>query len=237
VENSAYEVVKLGEGSWRIEDNGVRALLFAGSERALLVDTGFGNGNIKEVVEGLTDLPVMLVNTHADGDHTGCNALFEQAHIHPSEYAFYLAGAAPGSKVSPLWDGDEIDIGGRSFEVIHIPGHTPGSIALLDRANRVLVAGDSVSATPIFIFGEMRSLRAMELSLRKLDSMKGAFDEIYPAHGPFPLGPDAPGKLAAGARRVLDGEVEGKDTPPDFPVPAQIYDAGDGAMFLWNKIG
>ncbi|MDR1299967.1 MAG: MBL fold metallo-hydrolase [Oscillospiraceae bacterium] len=237
MDNSGYEAVKIGEGSWRIEDNGVRALLFAGSEKALLVDTGFGNGNIRPVVESLTQLPVTLVNTHADGDHTGCNARFGLAHMHPSEFSFYFAGAAPGSKVAPLWDGDEIDIGGRRFEAIHIPGHTPGSIALLDRANRILVAGDSVSATPIFLFSEVRSLQALELSLLKLDSMKGAFDEIYPAHGPFPLKPDVLGKLAAGARRVLNGEVEGKDTPPDFPIPAQIYDAGDGAMFLWNGIG
>ncbi|MDR2665253.1 MAG: MBL fold metallo-hydrolase [Oscillospiraceae bacterium] len=237
MENSVYEAVEIGRGSWRIEDNGVRALLFAGSEKALLVDTGFGNGDIRQVVEGLTDLPVTLVNTHADGDHTGGNALFDVAHMHPSEFSFYFKSAAPGSRVAPLWDGDTIDIGGRRFEVVHIPGHTPGSIALLDRSNRILVAGDSVSATPIFIFSEVRSLQALELSLKKLDSMKGAFDEVYPAHGPFPLGPDTPGNLVRGARRVLDGEVDGRDMPPDFPIPAQLYDAGDGAMFLWNKIG
>ena len=63
---SKYEVIKLNDTSWSIEDDMVRALLFEGTERALLVDTGFGNGNIREVVEGLTGKSVMLVTTHAD---------------------------------------------------------------------------------------------------------------------------------------------------------------------------
>jgi glyoxylase-like metal-dependent hydrolase (beta-lactamase superfamily II) len=237
VENAGYEVVEIGAGAWRIEDNGVRALLFAGTRRALLIDSGFGNGDIRSVVEKLTPIPVTLVNTHADGDHVGCNARFEEVYMHPSEFSFYFTKAKADSVVKPLWGGDVIDIGDRLFEVIHIPGHTPGSIALLDRANRILIAGDSVSATPIFIFGEVRSLRALALSLGRLEAIKDAFDEIYPAHGPFPLKPDVIGRLIAGAGRVLSGETEGKDPPPDFPIPAKIYDAGDGAMFLYGGVG
>jgi glyoxylase-like metal-dependent hydrolase (beta-lactamase superfamily II) len=231
LESTDYEAVKIADGFWRIEDNGVRALLFTGTEKALLVDSGFGNGDIRRVVEGLTELPVMLVNTHADGDHIGCNRLFEEAYMHPAEFAFYFTTAAADSVVKPLWDGDVIDIGGRKFEVIHIPGHTPGSIALLDRENRILVSGDSVSATPIFIFSEVRSLRALALSMGKLDAIKDAFDDVYPGHGPCPIGADMPDKIRDGAERVLRGEVEGKQPP--FDIPAKIYDAGGGAMFLY----
>jgi glyoxylase-like metal-dependent hydrolase (beta-lactamase superfamily II) len=149
---SCYEVIKIDEHSWRIEDNVVRVFLFAGTQRALLVDTGFGTGNLRQIVESLTDKPVMLVNTHADDDHTGCNALFDEAYMHPSEMAFYFEKAPSGTPVRPLWEGDVIDLGSRRFEVILIPGHTPGSIALLDRENALLVSGDSVSATPVFMF-------------------------------------------------------------------------------------
>jgi len=41
-------------------------------------------------------------------------------------------------------DGDVIDLGDRAFEVVHLPGHTPGSAALFDRSSGVLFSGDVV---------------------------------------------------------------------------------------------
>jgi hydroxyacylglutathione hydrolase len=227
-----YEVIKIDEGSWRIEDGVVRAFLFTGTQRALLVDTGFGTGNLKQVVENLTDKPVMLVNTHADDDHTGCNALFEAAYMHPSDMAFYFEKAPADAVVNPLWDGDVIDLGARSFEVILIPGHTPGSIALLDRENAVLVSGDSVSATPVFMFGSVRNIHAYIASMKKLRSLTDRFDTIYPSHGPFPMGTDMLDELIEGAARVVGGEVAPQEPP--FEMPAKMYVSGR-AVFLWQK--
>jgi hypothetical protein len=45
---AAYEVLKLSEDCWRIEENGVRFLPVSGSDKALLIDSGFGTGNIKQ---------------------------------------------------------------------------------------------------------------------------------------------------------------------------------------------
>lgn len=41
-------------------------------------------------------------------------------------------------------EGDVVDLGDRRFEVLHLPGHSPGSIALWDAADGVLIAGDAV---------------------------------------------------------------------------------------------
>ena len=65
------EIIKINENSWRIEDSGVRFFLLTGEERALLVDSGRNIDNAREIAESLTTLPVMLVNTHADGDQIG----------------------------------------------------------------------------------------------------------------------------------------------------------------------
>lgn len=226
-----YEVIKIDNNSWRIEDDMVRAFLFDGMERALLVDTGFGSGNIKEVVEKITKKPVMLVITHADGDHTGSNSLFDKAYMHPSEYSHYFEDKSADAVVSPLWEGDVIDLGTRKFEVILIPGHTPGSIALLDRENRILVAGDTISETPIFMFGSMRNVPAYIESLKKLSGLKGSFDTIYPSHGPFSLGVDLIGKLITGAEKLLKGELEPQD--PSFDLPAKMY-VSEGAAFFYE---
>jgi glyoxylase-like metal-dependent hydrolase (beta-lactamase superfamily II) len=44
-----------------------------------------------------------------------------------------------------LADGDVVDLGDRAFEVLHLPGHTAGSIALWDAAGRLLFSGDTAA--------------------------------------------------------------------------------------------
>ncbi|NLA87265.1 MAG: MBL fold metallo-hydrolase [Clostridiales bacterium] len=224
------QVVKVNENTYRIEDNGVRALLFIGTEKALLVDTGFGSaGSLRDVVEALAEKPIILVNTHADGDHIGCNTEFDAAHMHPAEMPYYYQNAKPDAVVSALWEGDIIDIGGRSFEVVLIPGHTPGSIALLDRRNRILLSGDSVSESPVFMFGEVRSINAYIASMEKLFKLKDLFDEIYPSHGPFPVAPSQIEKAHAAGIALSSGKLTPQEPP--FPMPAKMFSSGGASFF------
>ena len=229
------EAVKIAEGAYRIEDNGVRCLLFVGDTHALLVDTGFGQaGSLKAVVESITDKPITLIVSHADGDHIGGNAEFGVAHMHPSEMAHYCHAAThiqssnQNAQIAPLWEGSVIDIGGRKLEVILIPGHTPGSIALLDRENRFIVTGDSVSSA-VFMFGDFRDFHSYIFSMEKLSAMKGAFDEIYPSHGPFPLPADTVDKALVAAKKYLAGELTPVDPPME--IPAKMYEH-DGVGFF-----
>ena len=225
------EAAKIDDSSYRIEDNGVRSLLFIGTDRALLVDTGFGNaGSLRDVVEALTDKPVTLVNTHADDDHTGKNEEFDCAYMHPAEMPYYFATAKPGAKAAPLWEGDIIDLGGRKFEVVLIPGHTPGSIGLLDRENRILVAGDSISYTPVFMFTEVRSIYAHMASMEKLLKMKGSFDVIYSAHGDMEVSPAQISKLLEAGKKLVAGDITPMEPP--FPIPAKMY-VHNGAAFFY----
>jgi glyoxylase-like metal-dependent hydrolase (beta-lactamase superfamily II) len=226
-ENS-YVAFEISPGAWRIENEGVRCILFIGTKQALLIDSGFGTGDLKAVVDSITSLPVMLVNTHADGDHTGCNHQFETAYMHPAEFATFAESGAKGD-VSPIWDGDVIDIGGRELEVILIPGHTQGSIALLDRANRVLVGGDSVQPGPIFMFGTGRDIRAFIASMEKLDAIRSEFDDVYAGHGEFPVSSGVLPGLIAGAKELLAGKLEGRDPP--FEMPAKWYETTGAAFF------
>ncbi len=214
-----YEVIQMDANSWRIEENGVRCFLFAGRDKALLVDSGYGTGDLRALVAELTDLPVILVNTHADGDHIRANAQFDRAYIHPDDIARFRE-ENQNSEVEPL--GDSIDIGGRRFEVIHIPGHTPGSVALLDAENRLLISGDSIQAGMIYMFDEGREMDRYIKSLEALHAMSGRFDTIYPSHGPFPVYPDILPPLIHGAKQLLAGELP--PLPAPYDVPAKLYD-------------
>jgi len=236
-DNYVYSIEKIDAASWIITDKDVRVFLLAGAEKALLVDSGHGSGDLAGTVAGLTSLPVMLVNTHADYDHIGGNAQFEKAFMHPSEFARYrseLTGSNPASgkepAVSPLWEGDVIDLGGRSFQVLLIPGHTPGSIALLDAENRILLGGDSILDDKIAMIGQWRNFDAYISSLEKLISLRSRFDKVYTPHGGFPVSAGILDDLVSGAMRCQNGEVEGVET--DFIKGAKFYDVG-AAIFVY----
>jgi glyoxylase-like metal-dependent hydrolase (beta-lactamase superfamily II) len=56
---------------------------------------------------------------------------------------------APVAVTHVLDEGDVIDLGDRAFEVLHLPGHSPGSIGLWDAASGALFSGDAVYDGPL----------------------------------------------------------------------------------------
>ena len=203
------EIIPINENSWRIEDSGVRCFLLTGSEKALLIDSGRELHTARDIAESLTDLPVMLLNTHADGDHTGSNEQFESFYMHPDEEAHFRRGGRGGT-IIPVREGDILDLGGREFRIIDLPGHTPGSIAVLDVGNRVLISGDPVQEHGrIFMFGAHRNMENYIRSLEHLETFTAEFDEIWPSHADIPISPALIRKLHDGALDVLDGKVAG----------------------------
>lgn len=148
--------------------------LIVGQERALLIDTAFGIGDLRGLVETLTDKPVDVVNTHFHGDHSAGNGQFETIFIHKydilylemSEKAENRLLPAPGTyreeDIIPLQsakhvameDGFVFRLGeGHEVEVIHMPGHAAGGCMLLDRKYNLLFSGDAVVFTPTLIIG------------------------------------------------------------------------------------
>ena len=228
-----YQIIQIDPVTWRIEDNGVRLFLLAGTQKALLIDSGMQIHNAKEIAETLTTLPVSLLNTHADMDHTGSNEQFDSFYMHPAEEPGYRSCGKRGQLI-PVQDGDELDLGGRRLRIIHIPGHTPGSIAVLDLDRRVLISGDPVQEHGrIFMFGENRNMKDYVDSLEKLNAMKTDFDELWPSHGDIPLGTDAIGKLIDGTKKVLRREVAGR-TEELFGRKIVAYDLGFTVLLCDN---
>ena len=204
------EIIQMNEDTWRVEDGGVRFFLLTGEEKALLIDSGMTVKNARDIAEGLTDRPVSLLNTHADMDHVGGNAQFEAFYMHPAEEANYRRGGRAGELV-PIQDGDVLDLGGRALRILHLPGHTPGSVAVLDVNHRVLISGDPIQEHGrIFMFGPHRDMAAYIRSLERLETFAGDFDEIWPSHADLPIPPEAIRRLRDGAKAVLAGEVEGR---------------------------
>ncbi len=226
-------IVRVDAGTWSFEEENVRFFLLAGKERSLLIDSGMRTHNAGELAEEFTDLPLVLLNTHADPDHTGSNAEFGEFYMHPSEAANFYGRHRGKGRLNPVWDGDEIDLGDRLLRIIAVPGHTPGSIAVLDVNSRRLFSGDPIQDGRIFMFGEGRDMHAYICGLERLAGFAGLFDEIWPSHGSCPLAPELIPRLTEAAQAILAGEAQGvREEALGRPVTAYNMDV---AVFLCDE--
>ena len=79
-----FRVREVEPGIWLLAEPGhVNSWLVVGTNQAALIDSGMGVRPIRPVVEAITDLPVLVVNTHSHFDHIGGNHEFERILIHP----------------------------------------------------------------------------------------------------------------------------------------------------------
>lgn len=192
------EIEKINESTYRIEDDYVRFFLLIGQEKAALIDSGTNCPEAREIAEGLTDLPLLLINTHGDGDHISGTRAFNEIYMHERDYfKCDIPGKFPSTALVKIKDGQQISLGGRTLEVIEIPGHTVGSVAILDVENRLLFAGDSVQSGVVFLFGPHRAPDLYEDALQKLIGLKNRYDTVVASH-------DAPLLSADYVQKVLD---------------------------------
>jgi glyoxylase-like metal-dependent hydrolase (beta-lactamase superfamily II) len=210
--------------------------LILGRTRALLFDTGMGISVIRKVTDELTRLPITVLNSHTHDDHVGGNWEFDtiygvdtdftrnnakgsredaQAEITPGEVCGKLpAGFDPKTYATRPWkinsyvhDGDQIDLGGRSIEVVATPGHTPDAISLLDRANGLLFSGDTYYPAPIWLFRPETNLDAYDASIKRLAELAPQLKIVLGAHNVPVAPPTVLPRLVAAFETVRAGKV------------------------------
>ena len=154
-----------------------------GDEKALVIDAGSRVKDLDKLVATLTDKPVMMALTHGHGDHVGGIGCFPEVWIHPADEPMITAGRNPyKGTVHHLEDGDVIDLGGRTVEVMHTPGHTSGSITFFDKENHYGFSGDAFGSTNLLLFaGTFKTL--INTCTRAAEYMqKNGIVKLYPGH-------------------------------------------------------
>jgi glyoxylase-like metal-dependent hydrolase (beta-lactamase superfamily II) len=150
-----------------------------GREYSLLVDSGLGVVSLVGQLPWLAASPLLAVASHTHYDHIGNHHEFSQRACHPLEsdtladptpqrtlaarfatlemfeqlppggFTPHTYRVRPAPATRMLEDGDVIDLGDRHFQVLHVPGHSPGSIALWESQSGILLSGDAVYDGPL----------------------------------------------------------------------------------------
>ena len=203
-----YDIVEIGHGFWTIQDGPVRMYVMDCGGEALMVDTGYGSGALGELVHSLVQGPVTVINTHCHGDHIGGNKFFEKFYAGEGDIAAIRPACPETAQILPAADGDEITVGDISLQVAAIPGHTPGSIALLDRANRRIFSSDSIALNfPIYMQFPGQDLDKYHKSLEKIAALKDAYDVIWPCHGDLHIDKEAVNRVLSCLDGIMDGSL------------------------------
>lgn len=242
-----FEVYKPAPDTYAIyephQSEEVISLLILGHDKGILFDTGMGISNIRAVVEQLTKLPVIVVNSHTHNDHVGDNWRFHtiysmdtdfsrqntkgsvadaQAEIAPGEICGTLPKDfdAKGYRTKPwhiaryIHDGDKLDLGDRSIEVLSTPGHTPDAICLLDRANGLLFTGDTYYPATIWLYRPETDFDAYAKSIARLAALAPQVKIVLGSHN-IPVAP--PSVLADLVAAFADLRARKATCVPDSP--------------------
>lgn len=118
---------------------------------------------------------------------------------------YKVEGKAPTATVK---DGDVIDLGGRSLEVVYTPGHSPDCIMLIDQANGLLFTGDMYYPAPLYAFSEGSSFSEYAASMKKIvDKIQGMnLKWIYASHNEVVQGTEILSEVSEDMQKVLSGE-------------------------------
>ena len=172
MENKIYSVEKIAQSTYKIDEMGRDiAYLLLGNEKALLIDSTIGAGDIKKTVEEITDLPVTVAITHGHADHTGgAVGKYKEIYVQEDDCRFIFkitnsriykstllsnrmkkagvsiknfSGFIWQTKWIPFKDGKTFDLGGRTVTAVHTPGHSPGCCIFLDDKEKLMFTGDN----------------------------------------------------------------------------------------------
>jgi len=193
-------------GTLRFQTGGVNMYLVIGKEKALLIDTG-NPGNISpEEIKAFTNLPLLVVNTHAHPDHSGSNNAFEKVYIHEADLESGRRYSGSDVELIPIKEGYVFDLGGKKLEVIEVRGHTPGSICLLDAQDKLLFGGDTANTETWAQISNV-PLETYKKSMENLLKRKDEYDRVLPGHNDT-LPVSFIEELIACADEILAGKAE-----------------------------
>jgi glyoxylase-like metal-dependent hydrolase (beta-lactamase superfamily II) len=198
-----------------------------------------GIGSMREVVETLTALPLIVINSHAHWDHIGNNTEFSDIAIHRDSASqlpeddhtdYLIAAVQPGRLKGPLprgidietlrippshasqllSGGERFDLGGRTIETINASGHCEGLLVFLDRTNKVLISTDAAYPAPLYAQMDDSNLDTYRQTMTTLAELVPDLEYVHPSHNSDSMPPE----MLIAMRDALDAIATGRQ--PEF---------------------
>ncbi len=189
-------------GVFHISDGrGNFCTLLAGETGAVLFDTMLGFDDLRSYVAELTPFEPTVVISHFHFDHMGGAHQFEKVYLHEAELPLMDLGYeriavltetlnadltemsacyTRRERMAVIEEGTVLDLGGMTAQVVHLPGHTAGSIGLLCRERELLLAADALSPQYCIFFTESLPLATSVDTMRKIKELP--FTHFLSAH-------------------------------------------------------
>jgi len=155
-DRTAYVSEEVAPGVRMIRDSdNDKMFLIRGTRSYALIDSGMGRGALRDYISQFTGgLPLVAIWTHSHGDHIGQADQFIAGSMEyvgeadrPAVADFLERHGASREQIAEhlqsVGDGSKIDLGDRALEIVTVPGHTPGSIVVLDPTGGNLFTGDT----------------------------------------------------------------------------------------------
>jgi len=174
---------------------------------AVVFDPSSYLDNYVQLIEGTGATPIGVFDTHAHADHVSGGVDLATRF----DVAYYLHPAdATERSAEPVSDGQTFDVGDVEIEVIHTPGHSPGSVCYaLDE--EAILTGDtlfheSVGRVELGIVADLEATDAAENAARLYEGLRGLTQRdwnplVLPAHDPGSPDPPVTARLADVKRR------------------------------------
>ncbi len=242
-----YQVEKLNQQTWCIEEYDENAsaymYLLTGTEKALLIDTGYGTIPLKKICQELTDLPVTVALTHGHVDHIGGTGAFEEVWLAEEDAALYKAHSKeevrrrfsqesllPIKETCNYFSPEMMfALGDRDIRVIKTPGHSVGSVCFLDEKNRWMFTGDTCCKAHVLLQLEYAAtMQEYRRSLQKLIDMEPLYDTTWPGHHSKPVEKQVIHDFLTAVDGLLDGTMTGEEV--ELPM-------GRAKLLTYREIG
>ncbi|MFW5963822.1 MAG: MBL fold metallo-hydrolase [Natronomonas sp.] len=141
----------------------------------------------------------------------------------------------PVENPTPLSGEETFDLGDRTLESLHLPGHSPGQLGFLDRESGILYGGDVIHVDEgLYVHLQGGDLRAYHETFERLRELRdgGVFDTLLTSHNAPFVGEELAilDRLGDGVRRILEGEADYEVVETDWG-EARRYEFGDSSVF------
>ena len=227
-----YEVEKVTERIYRISMTYVCCYLIIGEDEAILLDAGWGYGDLKVVVDSLTDLPVTLVLTHGHPDHIGSANQFETAYLNERDLPMVesqsdvdlrrrlmlnyesaefdekpdLWEPARTASYTPLTEETIFDLGGLTLLPFNLPGHSAGSMVFILPEERIAIFGDAISHPTLMFFDNSSTVREHYEAMVKFSRHSHLYDRVLVNHETYELDKVVLENNMKLAKEILEGK-------------------------------